>query len=66
MPQPFYGGGIKKPWNAAYISNNLPLSARNNGCTSIYNLRSLDVELDNNTQNQINGIEGLQFKGNVE
>ena len=30
--------------NAAYISNNLALSARNHGCTSIYKLRPLDVD----------------------
>ena len=48
--------------NAAYISNNLALSARNHGCTIVfYKLKSLDVELNNNTQNQINGIAWLQF-----
>ena len=51
--------------NAAYISNNLALSAKNHECTSIYKLRSLYIELNNNTQNQINGIDWLQFKGNV-
>ena len=48
--------------NAAYISNNLALSARNHGCTIVfYKLKSLDGELTNNTQNQINGIARLQF-----
>ena len=45
---------------------NLALSARNHGCTSIYKLRSLDVELNNNTHNQIEWNRlWLQFKGNV-
>ena len=44
----------KKPWKCClYIKKNLAFSARNHGCTSIYKLRSFDVQLNNNTQNQI-------------